>query len=60
MFCNRNTDPLLANVSGVIEVINCQQNISANLNWYVRTYVRVCDCVCVCVCVCMHIPQFNK
>ena len=62
VFCNRNTDPLDANVSGVVEAFDCIQNIPANLNWYVHiyvccmyayvccvyTYVRMCY-VCVCV-----------
>ena len=34
VFCNTNPDPLPANVSGVVEAFNCQQNITVNLNWY--------------------------
>ena len=39
VFCNTNTDPLPFNVSGVVEAFNCQQSISADLNWYAASIV---------------------
>ena len=51
VFCNRNTDPLPANVSGVVEAFNCQQSIPSYLNWY----VCVCCVLCVCMCVFVYV-----
>ena len=44
VFCNKDTSPLPANASEVVEAFNCQQSISANLNWYVVCSMWYMNC----------------